>query len=309
MTENKIYLKIIFVFLLFFIFASTTNAEIYKKALLFKGKIGDGVDELKYIKRKGEPTIGPWTFAVKSTQLISIYDPNSNAIKRFSFDGKFIGTTKLESRIVIDDMLILDDNSIVCRTWDNHLLHILCGNILRKAKLPLGGDSSSSLYNYNDDIYLYHDYENKGMVGLRYKLDFELVETKKDRYNLWVETGGNYYTELEEYKEKDILRSDGSRLIKDPDPNNFVLKSLGVDRKKNLYLIYDIKQKDGNIKSVVRKYNKTGKRIAEFTILPYYYLPESHLIKLDRNGNVYLLYVSDDWSSWEMYRYEFEKEE
>jgi hypothetical protein len=294
------------VFLIFFlIFCLDTNGEIYEKRLLFKGKSGSKINELKYLRESDGLISGPWSFLVYPNKYIMIYDPNNNMIKKFSYNGGFIGEIKLDKNILIDDLILLKNNNILCRTWGNYLVFISSeGKAIKKYKLPPGGASSTSLFKYKDDVFLYHYLKNEEIVGLRYKLGFELpAEIKKSNFNLWVETGGLYYSKLEDYKEKDILKPDSSSLIKDPDPKNFIWRSIGVDKNKNLYLIINIKRKDKNVQPLVRKYSEEGKKIAEFEILPYDYLPESHLIKLDKNGSIYLLYVPDNWNSWEMYRY------
>lgn len=301
--NNILFFAVVFL-IFFFIFCLESKGEIYEKRLLFKGKIGSKINELTYLRKNDGLISGPWSFLVHPNKYIMIYDPNNNMIKKFSYSGKFIKELKFEKDILIDDFIFLKNNNILCRTWDNYLAFISsAGQVLKRIELPPGGGSSTSLFKYNSDIFLYHNFKNEKMVGLRYKFGFELAEIKESNYYLWVETGGLYYSNVEDYKEKDILKIDGSSLIKDPDPINFIWRSLGVDKKNNLYLIFKIKRKDSNVQSLLRKYNEEGKRIAEFEILPYDYLPESHLIKLDKNGSIYLLYVPDSWNSWEMYRY------
>ena len=302
--NNILFFTVVFL-IFFFIFCLESKGEIYEKRLLFKGKIGSKINELTYLRKNDGLISGPWSFLVHPNKYIMIYDPNNNMIKKFSYSGKFIKELKLEKNILIDDFILLKKNNILCRTWGNYLVFISStGKAINKYKLPPGGGSSASLFKYNNDIFLYHNLKNEKIVGLRYKLDSErAAEIKKLNYNLWVETGGLYYSKLEDYKEKDILKPDGSSFIQDPDPKNFIWRSLGVDKNKNLYLIFNIKRKGSNVQPLVRKYSEEGKKNAEFEILPYDYLPDSHLIKLDKNGSIYLLYVPDNWNSWEMYRY------
>lgn len=296
---------IIFCFLIFTACTIPSKHEVYKKKLLFKGKNGKEIVDLSYGRDSAGFHYGPVTFAVGKNRDIFIYDPmNNNVIKQFSFNGEVKNAIQLNQDIDIDNMIIIDDNTILCRAWNGFLIFLdFQGRIIKRFKLPPGGGSILSIFQYGQDIFLNYNYNNVQEVGLKYRLDRGLITIKKKNYSLWVETGSKYYTSKENYKETDVMKSDGSKFIKNPDPINYCWKSLGLDKDENLYLVFQIKQKRGNIQYIVRKYSPKGEKTAEFEILPYDYLFESHLIKMDRDGNVYILYVPDDFKIWEMYRY------
>jgi hypothetical protein len=287
---------------------------------MLKGSCGNTLNQLAFYRSEIGTCEGPTTFCAGCDSTVWIADSYNHLMKRFDRTGNVTQYIQLDSTSVVDDMSCNCRGKIVFRDWSNRdFLPLVdsAGSILAKCPLVKGGASwaNAAVVTIGDSgIYCLYMDSSGSDIGLRFGLDGDLVEVRRQNLRLWAQTAGRYYVPdgpneavdaWDSFDPREIRRSDGSTFLTDSTAFSPWAHAIGVDASGNLYLSsWKNRGDEVRFESFVSVYHSTGKNLVMFPVRRFAdIIADGHFPKVGPNGDVYVLTVSDDLTSWTLYRY------
>lgn len=292
------------------------NCVSYRESLMFEGKSGSGTRDLRFKKVDWE-LLGPTSFAVLPDGSVWIPDDLNAHLKHFSVSGEIVDSIRLDSGVSVDDICVDSDGRIIVRLWEDRE-HLWIFDPVRLVsaesyRLPMtrGARAAVQLFWHTGGLYANYVDSVHNRISMRYPSGATVPECRSFGRCLWAESGGLYNVPDDSagspascFALADVLKEDGSIFYHDTLYLKVECEAIGTDARGNLFVQYQVDSHSGDssLWRIVR-ISRFGYVDAVFSIKDWRYSVDTHGIKVDDSGNVYVLWVASAGDRWALYKY------